>query len=267
MSPAHSSRYGSGTITAFISGCRCAPCELGWYRYQEAYAIDVAHNGPRTVPVGPMLLRLVELRTAGFSLDTIARAAGVKEPVLSRMVRGMHARVGRSTAAAVCAVTYSEVLAAAPDPALVPSLGARRRLHSLMALGWPVWQQAGHCKTTANTLESVSRYSRVRASTHRLTVQIYDRLAMQPGPSATTCQRALAAGYVPPLMWDDEDIDDPDGAPVIVTAPPPETDPYIVDEVERLTAAKLSASEIAIRLPITARTVERIRSRVRAGAA
>jgi hypothetical protein len=42
---------------------------------------------------------------------------------------------------------------------------------------------------------------------------VYDRMSMTPGTSAYARNRAERQGWLPPLAWDDEMIEDPDYVP------------------------------------------------------
>lgn len=112
-------------------------------------------------------------------------------------------------------------------PAIIDATGTRRRLQALVALGWTYaeigdrlgWQAA-----------AVSHYAggrrlRIHVRNHAAVVKIYDQLSMKvpaertdrhPKDSFTRERiRAIARtkGWVPPLAWDDDVIDNPDARP------------------------------------------------------
>lgn len=94
----------------------------------------------------------------------------------------------------------------------VPAIGAIRRLHALMALGWPLeaiarrggW--AGRA-SLASILTYCQRSQTVLRTTHQRIAAVYDRLSGTPGPSKITRRQASKRGYAPPLAWDDIDND------------------------------------------------------------
>lgn len=100
-------------------------------------------------------------------------------------------------------------------PQSVDATGTVRRIHALMALGWrgdDIDEAIGRGgRYTVNLL------TRAHTTVHRATAQLYadayDRLSMKLGPSVKTRQRAQAAGWAPPLAWDEDEIDDPDARP------------------------------------------------------
>lgn len=100
--------------------------------------------------------------------------------------------------------------------ALVDATGTNRRIQALLALGWPL-------KVLAPRLGYDGRshpYKLVKTPTGRVTrdmavkvEKLYDLLSMTIGPSKRTSGRALRAGYLPPLAWDDEQLDNPAAKP------------------------------------------------------
>lgn len=151
------------------------------------------------------------------------------------------------------------------QPAWVDATGTNRRIQALLALGWPI-------KTIAAELGYASPrshpYKLVKTPTGRVhrtmavkVAKLYDRLSMTIGPSARTASRAARAGYLVPLVWDDEQLDDPKAKPVrcrsrVVSS----IDPATIDQVliERALAGdaprRLRPAEIreAVRRAVTA---------------
>ena len=105
------------------------------------------------------------------------------------------------------------------SPRFIPRHGTDRRIQALLALGWR------HSDITARLTEidplaatqSDQLLRRpgpyVWASTAEAVRAVYDQLAMIPGPSKRNRDRARKLGYVPPLAWDDDELDDPEAEP------------------------------------------------------
>lgn len=163
----------------------------------------------------------------------------------------------------------------------VPAVGAIRRVRALMALGWPRHEIARRLGWKhADTVDGLMRHDVIRRSTHQAVCRIYDELCMTPGPAAITKGRALAAGYRPPLAWDDIDHDpeppavdpgadsdqvDPVAVALAVAGEPPET---LRDVDRRAAVAELvrrgeSTTQIADKLGITREEAGRARDTVR----
>jgi hypothetical protein len=140
----------------------------------------------------------------------------------------------------------------------VPAIGAQRRIHALMRLGWTstdIAEAAGMGRR-----ESVLRIVNgqkgkpttwIERKTHAAITDVYERLSMRlPDPAPHRARtRAIAErkGFAPPLAWDD--IDDPDEQPATRRAATSVTD---IDEAvvlrvlagERLICTRAEKDEV-----------------------
>jgi hypothetical protein len=115
-----------------------------------------------------------------------------------------------------------QLTAGIAEPLAIDPTGTRRRLHALIALGWPtaiIFAEAGMPKNSR-----IGRYPTVHIETAAKIKAVYERLSMTPGPSPRSRMLARKAGYLPPLAWDDDTIDDPNAQPMA-------EQPVEVDEV------------------------------------
>lgn len=133
---------------------------------------------------------------------------------------------GRKT---VRPATYDKIMssraATLPDGVLLPAIGSKRRLQGLQWLGHrecdidPVLARHGS-RASCSRLLSPDR-TWLQRRTVLAVHATYDELWSRPGPSARTARRAVAKGWVSPLAWSDDTIDDPTAQPVLdVPAPP-----------------------------------------------
>lgn len=168
-------------------------------------------------------------------------------------------------------------------PLQVDGTGTRRRIQALWALGHTAAEiglATGGNYSAANVYV-IAKRQRVNVRTKAAIDSAYRALADRPGTSIRNRSRAHAAGYAPPLAWDDDTIDDPEARPDLGD---PSAD--VVDEVAihralagdrvRLTRTEvfgavaagrancLSAAQIGDRLHVTERTVQRIAARIAA---
>lgn len=98
--------------------------------------------------------------------------------------------------------------------------GTRRRLQALGVMGWG-WEQLGKRLggINGNNLGTIARGQKTRLypETVAKIKAIYDELSMLPPPDTRgvkmTKTRLRRLGWVPPLAWDDEMIDDPYALP------------------------------------------------------
>lgn len=117
------------------------------------------------------------------------------------------------------------------EPALIDSLGSRRRLQSLFADGWRWTDLAGRLDTYAKTVTYLAYRAQptVLAATAERITALYDELRSTRGPSAFARTRGAKNGWLPPAAWEGADIDDPAAAP----EPPIEEDVEIVATKDR----------------------------------
>lgn len=174
--------------------------------------------GARYVPAGPARARLaVFLDVYRVSLATAAGLSGLSPATLSALHYPQHPRfsgwVHITTQSAVFGMRFA--LDRISAEALVTSVGTARRLEALAVLGWawPLLDQ--RLDLPRQTLMFRRARPRIRAGYAREVRDLYEQLSMRPGPSAHAARRATAKGWLPPLAWDDEDLDDPR-----ITAPP-----------------------------------------------
>jgi len=133
--------------------------------------------------------------------------------------------------------------------------GSRRRIQALQAIGWPsriICEELGytHKNALGPLLYAHEFITRARAAK---IADIYARLCMTPGPSTITRNRALRAGYAPPLAWNN--IDDPDEQPTGVRVEGKRRD--LLAEWEDLREAGESIEQAALRLGVTVGAIER----------
>lgn len=101
------------------------------------------------------------------------------------------------------------------------SAGTRRRLQALSAMGWnykEVGQKYGKDASVLSNLSVQKNKDSVYPDTAEKITAIYDEMAMIPPEDDwlhnRTSRQARERGYLPPLCWEDEDIDNPYALPV-----------------------------------------------------
>lgn len=154
-------------------------------------------------------------------------------------------------------------------PRLIDATGSRRRLQALMAIGWPSRELAlriGRDGGSLGTLTWGQTHPRITTKQAAAIAQLYDEIWDQAGPSEETRRRSIDKGWAPPLYWTDEEIDDPAFVPDYQPYEPPRPAKRWADRsttITKLTQQGLSASVIAERVEVSARTVVRARARLR----
>lgn len=91
--------------------------------------------------------------------------------------------------------------------------GTRRRIQALAAIGYPTREIARRIGRASNFGTMLWGDGRVHRNVAGQVLAAYEQLSGTPGPSQRARRAAAAAGWVPPLAWDDETIDDPHAQP------------------------------------------------------
>ena len=233
----------------------------------------------KPVLVDETVQRVAELRAQGMSVDAIAAAAGLARSTVAPLAwHGTHSatrtRISPFIASAIASVTMAKV----PGWALIPNVGTRRRIEALQVMGWDLRRIGEHLGITFQGVKRLKDQQRVSRDRADAIAKVYDRLCMVPGPSRRTRQIALANGWAPPLAWDDDTIDDPNARPFrgaraareevdeVAVARALSGEPVQLTYLERVAAVRALAAlghsdaEVAERLGVADRTVQRIRA-------
>ena len=257
-----------GTRVRYIQGgCRCDACREASTRYERDRRRRIAEerwNPERSRYVDGDIVRahLADLARQGMGMKRAAATAGVAHGTASAILYGKHAddpshpdyriprrRVRRDIAEALLAVTY--------EPAgwtIVDGTGTARRLQALMAIGWSgtrLAERLGVLRT--NFTEILHGRRGVHHATAHAVRALYDELWDVAPPAATTFEQGAVTrtlrfaqqhGWVPPMAWDDETIDDPAARPSVGDA----GTVSMLDTIRELADLGYSLPEIAARI-------------------
>lgn len=268
-----------------------ATAQLPWHLGREVTRRRDKHRAaqgiPSRVPRSRVQQHVKELRAAGVSLGMISAATGVSIQALTFIEDGTFGWTLIDRADAIMKVTVHPL----PCQPLVMSIGAKRRMEALRALGFTVPNLADRLgMDRRNVLEMWGR----SICTYRRWAEIrdlYDDLSATPAselqgsPYGRARALAVRSGFILPMEWEGYDIDDPRVTPPrAVRRPGTESkSAQLVDEVlvqrildgrhegaapklerdaafRRLNDAGLSAVQIAERLKVSTKTVERLRA-------
>lgn len=137
-------------------------------------------------------------------------------------IRWDHCRCPNAIAAANRAAKTRYLNRSRHGPRLINPAGARRRIQALAAIGWSQTAQAQRLGITLARVNYIANPGR-RGAGRLINVRTRDRIVAMytaladatppPGPgTARSIRGAEAAGYLPPIAWDDN-IDDPAALP------------------------------------------------------
>ena len=239
-----------GTHAGWVNGCRCTPCRDGHYRYQAKLRV-LGDTSTVNRPVEPVKAHVEALRAAGMSLPQIRDVSGVSDFAVRSILSDRRAFVRGKTADAILAIPVSDRCRVE-----YTGIGVARRLWALAAMGWPQSVIAERCGTAQTYLAQISTHPArpVFPATYRRVAAVYAELSMRPGPSSRAKARALRAGWLPPLAWDD--IDDPGERPNIEAITDTRRVVH-VEDVAELTEQGATWDHLLWRLGVSRKTVER----------
>jgi hypothetical protein len=182
-------------------------------RYRKHYNYRRYIGTPTSlIPADEAAAHVKGLLDLGWSASALAQIADgkVSSFTLNTLASGRYPTIERNTATVALSIPRSlTVPPQVDDTAKVPTIGAARRVHALLRLGWT--HDIMRAQSTDTTHLARGSYTQMIASRWRDIDTMFRQLAMTTGPSTLTAQRAQRAGLTPWLAWDD--IDDPDGKP------------------------------------------------------
>lgn len=284
-----------GTHAAYVlDQCRCLPCKQSNRTYERTR--NRAHTYGQysgLIDAEPARQHVRNLQATGLGLKQIERLSGVSGGVMNKLMYGHPNSDGtrRPPARRVKPATAAKILNVRPGTdALAPGLpvdatGTRRRIQALVATGWSVTRLGKELGIGSANFHAMLHRDQVRLCTSRAVTELYERLWNTPPPHETHRDKiaynrakgyAAARGWLPPLAWDEDTIDEPD-LDAEPTSVEPGLDEVAIEEaclgrpirltreerreaVARMTARGLSAKQISERLRRSSRTVQRQRA-------
>lgn len=162
------------------------------------------------VDAAPARAHVRTLLDGGMSISQIQFASGVNRTAI-RVLLGDFP--GRTASAQIRTGTATRLLRTrlnrgASIDGLVPSAGTVRRLHALVALGYPMRDIAARLGGRTRVVQ-IGRRPLMTAAAAQAVMALYDDLHDTPGPSTRAREYARNRGWLTPAWWDDDTIDDP----------------------------------------------------------
>lgn len=259
--------------------CRCVPCTRAAVREDAQRSLERLSGRPRSVPASDVVPHIKQLIDGGLTAQQVAREAGVDPSAVRWALSGRKKTMLRGTASKILGVPVG----VQTTVGFVSSVGAVRRIQALYALGHfnqRIAEASGLSRCFVIDLANEKRAS--------LTIprdagvrRAYDELSMTVGTSSKTRLYAEANGWVPPLAWDDDTIDDPFAVPAVDAAPDEEVaenavarflmgESVVLDQAARREAVAylmewtaLTPAEIAVRVESSANAVSRMWERIK----
>lgn len=223
-------KHEHGTRSSYVTcKCRCDECreaarkDARQYEKQIAYGRSKAHQ----VDAEPARKHLKRLLRRGWGIRLVAQETGVGVSTLQRVLYG-HPSKGVKVAKTVKAESSEKILGFTPiarrkgyagtKVELTDATGSRRRLQGLMVQGFSVPLLAKISGKSSSTLQKAFSVDALRVETAEAICRLYDDLWDKAAPETTAREKtsvtlakrhAAANGWLPPMAWDDDRIDDP----------------------------------------------------------
>lgn len=258
-------KHAHGTRTAYVvDKCHCRPCTdaasqvESTRRRMKAYGrYDIGR-----VDAQPVREHIAALMEYGIGMKRIAAVAGVSNSTLGKIMYGEPSRgvpprdrVEKHVADGVLAIRPS--LEHLGKSVTVDSTGTCRRIQALVTIGWSQSRLGVLLGMEPGNFNRTIKSPRVHADTARKVKALYDELWNQPQTGDDWRSRisvnrsrnyAKGHGWLPPLAWDDETIDDPATAPVVFEETPLVHGEERVADIEFLIRSGAGQAEILSRL-------------------
>ncbi|MGP9528174.1 hypothetical protein [Glutamicibacter sp. AOP5-A2-18] len=224
-------RHEHGTRNMYlIHKCRGEVCRAAATRYEKSRRLDRLYGREADrVDAQPVREHVEFLRVNGVSYRALASASGVSKSAIMAMIYGRgerghdpYGRVLTSTAEKILAVKPSMDIMSAGRP--IDATGTRRRVQALVTLGWSVSSLAVRLGVSPSNFHVLLQRDQVTVKTALKVRELYTELWDKPNQasswqdlSAATRARNYARfhGWLPPMAWDDDQIDDPAYSPVV----------------------------------------------------
>lgn len=160
--------------------------------------------------------------THHVQIRTLARKTGVSIQCLAWHYRGADGTGPLTTCRWATEQAVMGTKFGPGDVARVPAVGTQRRMHALLSVGYGYKHMAALLGVEHTHLHRIATINKeTTATTARNVRALYEKYGLTDPLEAGGTQHsvryaqgcALKHGYAPPLAWDDDTIDDPDGYP------------------------------------------------------
>lgn len=205
-----------------IHRCGCTPCRDAATASERQRRKLKAYGryDPGLVDITPVREHIQKLRDYGIGWKRVAELAGVGNTAVETIIYGHKTRGGLNNR--INRVNAAKILAVEPclenmrPGALIPAIGAQRRVQALVWQGWSMLKLSQMLGFEASNLNLLMKRDEITVRNHLKIQALYEQLWDKPRPvtrphDKTSIARArnLAArkGWVSGMAW--ENIDNP----------------------------------------------------------
>lgn len=251
---------------AVHSNCRCLRCRIGYNEWLADRRQQVAAGTWQPfVDAGPARTHIETLYAAGMSLPVIAALANLHLEDVRRVrgpvgARPAAVRIRPDTERAILAVELH--FSRLPATALIPTLGAARRVQALRAIGWPAKNLCARVGMSEKGMSSLLVQKHTQVVTHQRIAELYELLRDQNpldhGVDPVIYHRgmgyAAARQWAVPAAWGDIDKDEKPNrkirAPRYLKGAAGDRGRAVIDDTEHLASFGCTREEIVARVGI-----------------
>jgi transcriptional regulator with XRE-family HTH domain len=271
----HGAQHVHGTYVCYvIDRCKCRPCRDANNTYTANLHRRHMYGKASYVDAGPARAHIHELTAAGMGLKRIVAVSTISQGLLWKLMYGKTRPDGtRTPSKRIKPATEQTILAITLDlagGAKIDSTGTTRRIQALVACGWSMSKLAARLGIGRANFTGLAQGRTGVTVTHAKAVaDLYDELWDVAPPHVEwrdhiAYSRALnysaKAGWVPPLGWDEDTLDDPAALPDVgeqikVNGRPLKFNIEDVDFI--LDNDPLTIDQLAARLHVTRNTLEK----------
>lgn len=213
-----------GTHPCYVlDACRCLPCSAANAAYEGNRARQNAYGRSDYIDAEPSREHIRGLMDQGMGLKRIVAVTDLSQGMLWKLLYGKKradgtrvptVRVRKATEARILAITLDLA-----EGARIDSTGSRRRIQALVCLGYSIRNLGERLGIQSSNMHSaVHDRGLITVRTATAITALYDELSMTPNEPAGRYDRCAASrarnyaatfGWLPPLAWDEDSIDDP----------------------------------------------------------
>jgi len=161
----------------------------------------------------PVRVHVRMLMDSGVGIRRISQLSGIPTGTIGKILYDVprRERCARRTSDAIMALQPN--IGAMADGAKTDSTGTRRRIQALVAIGWTQKRIANLARLDDATMFRLMHSTTCTAATARTIAEIYDLCWQSPLDNQRMRRFAQRRGWVSPLAWHDDEIDDPQARP------------------------------------------------------
>jgi len=268
----HDDRHPHGNRVRYvIDKCRCRPCRDAAAAYTRDLTRRHLYGKPSYVNAGPARAHVQALQARGMGWKRIAAAAGINDSVMWKLIYGDPTR-GMAPSKRVRPITAAAILGVKLDLAAgakVDSVGTTRRIQALVATGWSQSKIAARLGILPSNFTALAHgRTGVSAAHAKAVADLYEQLWNTAPPRtgqrdkiaySRSVRYAALAGWVVPMAWDEDTIDNPDAAPDLAGITGKSGRPYAfeIEDIDFiLDNDPLTIEQLAQRIHVTRDTIE-----------